>query len=183
VLTSFAAGLLAYPYLKLGGGLLLLWIGIKLMLPEGDDDHDVAASDHLWGAVRTVIVADFVMSLDNVVAVAAAARDHLGLLIFGLAVSIPLIVWSSQLIMKLMDRFPSVVTFGAGLIGYVGGEMAASDALVRESISPLVPAPEQTAGLFCAVIVISVGWWLARRANQRAQARLLNEGDDGPVAF
>jgi len=109
ILIFFALTLLAIPYLKIVGALLLLWIGVKLLMPEDDDEHgNIQASDKLWAAVKTVIVADFVMSLDNVIAIAGAAEgggEHkLALVIFGLLVSIPIIVWGSQLVLKLMDR-------------------------------------------------------------------------------
>src|SRR5690242_154642 len=123
ILTTFAAGLLAYPYLKLTGGVLLIWIGISLLRPEDGESQDVEGADHVWGSIKTIIVADCVMSLDNVVGVAAASRGNLLLLVFGLAISIPLIVWFSQQIMKLMERVPLVVTLGAGLLGYVAGDM------------------------------------------------------------
>ena len=121
VLTVFAALVMNLPWLKFVGGLLLVWIAVKLMLPEDEEGHDIQSSEHLWGAVKTIVVADFVMSLDNVIAVAGAAHGSLALLLFGLAVSIPLIVWSSQLILHWMERFPSIVLFGAGLLGYVAG--------------------------------------------------------------
>src|SRR5574343_1154011 len=127
VLTVFAALVMDVPWLKLVGGLLLFWIAIKLILPDEGEAHDIAPASHLWGAVKTIVVADFVMSLDNVIAVAGAAHGSLALLLFGLAVSIPLIVGSSQLIMHLMERWPVVVTLGAGLLGYVAGQMLAGD--------------------------------------------------------
>jgi YjbE family integral membrane protein len=167
VLTAFAAGLLGFPYLKLVGGALLLWIGIKLLLPEDDGDHEIAASRHLWGAVKTIIVADFVMSLDNVIAVAAASRDSLFLLLFGLAVSIPLIVWSSQIILHFMERYPIIVTLGAGLLGYVAGGMIVSDVAVKAWAQGLVPGVGYLAGAIGAIVVVACGLWLARR---RAQA-------------
>lgn len=163
ILTAFAAGLLGLPYLKLIGGVLLLWIGVKLLLPGGDGDHEIQAAEHLWGAVKTIIVADFIMSLDNVIAVAAASRDSLFLLIFGLAVSIPLIVWSSQIIMKMMERFPIIVTLGAGLLGYVAGGMMASDVVVRQQAQALLPGAQYLAGVAGAALVVAVGTWLARR--------------------
>jgi YjbE family integral membrane protein len=167
VLTAFAAGLLGFPYLKLVGGALLLWIGIKLLLPEDDGDHEIEASRHLWGAVKTIIVADFVMSLDNVIAVAAASRDSLFLLLFGLAVSIPLIVWSSQIILHFMERYPIIVTLGAGLLGYVAGGMIVSDVAVKAWAQGLVPGVGYLAGAIGAIVVVACGLWLARR---RAQA-------------
>ena len=133
VLIFFALGLLAVPLLKAVGAALLLWIGIKLLLPEDDDKHGkLESSDRLWGAVKTVIIADFVMSLDNVIAIAGAAEgsadEHqMILVIFGLLVSIPIIVWGSQLVVRLMDRFPIVITLGGMLLGWIAGEMAVTD--------------------------------------------------------
>lgn len=163
ILTAFAAGMLGFPYLRLIGGVLLLWIGIKLLLPEDEGDHEIPAAEHLWGAVKTIIVADFVMSLDNVIAVAGAARGSLFLLIFGLAVSIPLIVWSSRIILKLMERYPVIVTLGAGLLGYIAGEMMVSDIAVRDHTAALVPGVKYVAGAFGALLVVATGTWLARR--------------------
>ena len=137
VLTVFAALVMNLPWLKLVGGLLLVWIAVKLMLPEEADGHDIKASGNLWGAVKTIIIADFVMSLDNVIAVAGAAHGSLPLLLFGLAVSIPLIVWSSQLILHWMERWPSIVLFGAALLGYVAGQMIFSDPGVIGLLPPL----------------------------------------------
>ncbi|HQR03982.1 MAG: TerC family protein [Proteobacteria bacterium] len=165
VLTAFAATLLGYPYLKLAGGVVLLWIGVKLMLPEQGNGDDVAAPDRLWAAVRTVITADLVMSIDNVIAVAAAARDSLILMVFGLAVSIPLIVWSAQWVMWAMERWPFVVAAGAGLLGYVGGEMAVADPLVVAWLNG-IPPPAYLGGLAGAVLVVGIGWFLGRRTSQ-----------------
>jgi len=127
VLTAFAAALLTLPWLKLLGGLALLWIGIKLLLPEDEGDHNIEGKTNLWGAVRTVIVADFVMSLDNVIAVAGAAQGNLALLIFGLIVSIPLVVMGSRIILKLIERYPVVVTLGGALLGWIAGVLIATD--------------------------------------------------------
>ena len=132
MLIFFALTLLALPYLKLVGAALLLWIGIKLLLPEDEGDHDIQASDKLWAAVKTVIVADFVMSLDNVIAIAGAAEGaadghQMPLVIFGLLVSIPIIVWGSRLVIKLMDRFPVVIVVGGMLLGWIAGTMAVTD--------------------------------------------------------
>jgi YjbE family integral membrane protein len=136
VLIFFALSLLAVPLLKLVGALLLLWIGVKLLLPEEEDKHGkVESSDRLWAAVKTVIVADFVMSLDNVIAIAGAAEGagdshKMLLVIFGLLVSIPIIVWGSQLVVRLMDRFPLIITLGGMLLGWIAGEMAITDPFV-----------------------------------------------------
>ena len=164
VLTFFAVGLLTLPYIKIVGAVLLLWIGIKLLLPE--DDHEganIPANTHLMGAVKTIIVADFVMSLDNVIGVAAAAKGHFGLLVFGLLISIPMIVWSSQIILKLMDRYPVIIVLGGALLGFVAGEMLLTDMLVKAWTETwphwlhwLVPA-------LAAVLVVVVGKWLAAR--------------------
>lgn len=140
ILIAFALALLAVPYLKIVGGLLLVWIGVKLMVPQDDDEHaNITSSDKLWGAVKTVIVADLVMSVDNVLAIAAAADSagthQLPLVIFGLLVSIPIIVAGSQLVLKLMDRFPVIITFGAMLLGWIAGQMIYTDPAAR----PYVP--------------------------------------------
>ncbi len=163
VLTAFAAGLLGFPYLKLIGGVLLLWIGVKLLLPEDDGDHEIEAASHLAGAIKTIILADFIMSLDNVIAVAAASRDSIVLLLFGLAVSIPLIVWSSQVILHFMERYPVIITLGAGLLGYVAGTMVVTDIAVKEWAQALVPGANYFAGAIGAVAVVATGLWLARR--------------------
>ncbi len=163
VLTAFAASLMSYPYLRLAGGLLLLWIGVKLLLPDDDEGHDIDAASHLWGAVKTIMVADFVMSLDNVVAVAGAAHGSVFLLLFGLAVSIPLIVWSSQLIMKLMERHPLVIVLGAGLLGWVAGSMLVSDVAVKGWVSAALPPARWLAPPLGAMLVVAAGLLLARR--------------------
>jgi YjbE family integral membrane protein len=163
VLTVFAALVMNLPWLKLVGGLLLVWIAVKLMLPEEADGHDIKASGNLWGAVKTIIVADFVMSLDNVIAVAGAAHGSLPLLLFGLAVSIPLIVWSSQLILHWMERWPSIVLFGAALLGYVAGQMIFSDPGVIGLLPPLPAWSAKVAGVVGAVLVVGVGRWLEQR--------------------
>ena len=141
ILIAFALALLAIPYLKIVGAILLLWIGVKLLQPEGEDDHQISSSDKLWGAVKTVIIADLVMSVDNVLAIAGAAQGagqqhQLPLVIFGLLVSIPIIVWGSQIVLKLMERFPMIITLGAMLLGWIAGQMAYSDPAVK----PYLPA-------------------------------------------
>src|SRR5204863_5083802 len=130
ILTIFAAKLLALPWLKVVGSLLLFWIGIKLLIPEEGDD-DIKASDQLLAAIKTILIADLVMSLDNVIAVAAAAGGSMKLLILGLAISIPLVIFGATLLIKLMERFPVIITAGAGLIGWVAGEMLVADSALR----------------------------------------------------
>ncbi len=131
-LIAFALTLLQVPYLKLVGSALLLWIGVKLLLPEEEGHSSLQASDKLWSAVKTVVIADLVMSIDNVIAIAGAATNageqhQMVLVVFGLLVSIPIIVAGSQLILRLMDRFPSIVTVGGMLLGWIAGTMAHSD--------------------------------------------------------
>ena len=163
LLTFFAVTLLSLPYLKLVGALLLLWIGIKLILPEEEHSADnIKADTRLIGAIKTIIVADFVMSLDNVLGVAAAAKGNVWLLVFGLLVSIPMIAWSSQMVLKLIDRFPFIIYAGGALLGYVAGEMLVSEALFAALVEAqhylhwLVP-------VFCAVLVLVIGRWLMLR--------------------
>src|SRR5438105_4317061 len=126
ILTLFAVALLTLPWLKIVGSLLLFWIGVKLLIPEEGDD-EIEASDKLLAAIKTILIADLVMSLDNVIAVAAAAGGSVVLLILGLGISIPLVIFGATLLLKLMERFPVIITIGAGLIGWVAGEMLVTD--------------------------------------------------------
>ena len=156
VLTIVAVELLRLPYLKLVGAALLLWIAIQLLLPEDEEDGGEAAASGLGAAIRTILIADLVMSLDNVIAVAAAAQGNTVLLILGLAISIPLVIFGSTLMIKLMERFPIIVVLGAGLIGWVGGETIASDtvfAAFREA-NHWVHYAAAAAG---AVLVVGIG--------------------------
>ena len=178
ILTVFAAALLSLPWLKIVGGLLLFWIGIKLLVPE-DDDADISASDNLMVAIRTILIADLVMSLDNVIAVAAAAQGSFLLLILGLAISIPLVVFGATLLVHLMERYPVIITIGAGLIGWVAGEMLITDAALQGWLEPLGIAYsggkpylsaylpglslEYLCGAIGVVIVVACGSWLAKR--------------------
>jgi len=174
LLTVFAAALLSLPWLKIVGGLLLFWIGIKLLVPE-DDDADIDASDNLMVAIRTILIADLVMSLDNVIAVAAAAQGSFLLLILGLAISIPLVVFGATLLVHLMERYPVIITVGAGLIGWVAGEMLVTDAALQRWLEPLGVAYaggkpylsglslEYLCGAIGVVIVVACGSWLAKR--------------------
>ena len=163
VLIAFALQILDIPFLKLVGGLLLLWIGMKLLVGEDDDGHDVDGSAHLWGAVKTIIVADAVMSIDNVIAVAGASGGHMPLVVFGIVISIPIIVWGSQIVMKLMDRFPMVITLGGGLLGWIGGSMLVSDKGVSNIVGVLPAWSHQVAGAVGAALVVITGTVLAKR--------------------
>ena len=122
VLTLFAVTLLGLPWLKLIGSLLLFWIGVKLLVEE-EGDENIDSSDNLIAAIKTILIADLVMSLDNVIAVAAAAQGNMVLLVLGLAISIPLVIFGATLLLKLMERYPVIITIGAALIGMVAGEM------------------------------------------------------------
>ena len=162
ILIAFALSLLAVPYLKLVGGVLLVWIGVKLLAPGDDDDHgNIQASDKLWGAVKTVILADLVMSIDNVIAIAGAAQGageqhQLPLVIFGLLVSIPIIVWGSQLVLKLMDRFPMIITLGGMLLGWIAGTMIHTDPGLA-SYMPQDKAWHYGLGIAGALLVLVIG--------------------------
>lgn len=168
VLIFFALTLLKISFLKIVGALLLIWIGVKLLAPHDEDEHaNIQASDKLWAAVKTVIVADFVMSLDNVIAIAGAAEGasaghQLPLVIFGLLVSIPIIVWGSQLVIKLMDRFPAIITLGGMLLGWIAGTMAISDPAVTPYVTDSA-ALKYGVGIAGALLVLGIGKWLASR--------------------
>jgi YjbE family integral membrane protein len=167
VLTFFAVYLLTLPYLKLVGAALLLWIGIGL-LQEEDEEKDLEGHSGLAAAIKTIVLADLVMSLDNVVGVAAAAKGNVPLLVFGLVISIPLIIFGSTLILKLMDRFPIIIVAGAALLGWVAGEMAISDPAIagwtaeRHALHTVVPA-------LGAMFVVALGKWLASRREHRRE--------------
>ena len=155
-LTVVAAKLMTLEYLQIVGGLLLLWIGAQLLAGEDEDEGGDGEQSSLFVAIRTILIADLVMSLDNVIGVAAAAKGSMTLLILGLAISIPLVVFGSSMMIKLMTRFPIVVTFGACLIGWVGGETIASDVALREfaSANPWLHYTAATAG---ALAVLAIG--------------------------
>jgi YjbE family integral membrane protein len=171
ILIFFALTLLKVPYLKLVGAILLVWIGVKLLMPQDEDEHgNIEASDKLWAAVKTVIVADLVMSVDNVIAIAGAAETAGGqhtmpLVIFGLLVSIPIIIWGSQLVLKLMDRFPMIITLGGMLLGWIAGTMAVTDPAIISYMpqvlneagkSVIQPAVSYGAGIAGAVLVLAI---------------------------
>jgi YjbE family integral membrane protein len=169
VLTFFAVYLLSWPYLKLVGAVLLLWIGVGLLKNE-DEEGELEGHSGLAAAIKTIIIADLVMSLDNVIGVAAAAKGNVVLLVVGLAVSIPLIVYGSTLILKLMGRFPVIITLGAALLGWVAGEMALTDPAITDW-SAAHPSLHQIAPVLGAVLVVATGKWFTART-RAAQARV-----------
>ncbi len=158
-LTVVAAALLELSFLQIIGGVLLLYIGAQLLSEDGDEDEGEVEKASLFAAIRTILIADIVMSLDNVIAVAAAAKGNMTLLILGLAISIPMVVFGSALMIKLMTRFPIIVTFGACLIGWVGGETITSDVALRE-FSADNPWLHYTAATAGALAVLAIGKYL-----------------------
>ncbi len=161
-LTVVAAKLLEMSYLQIIGGLLLLWIGVQLLSDEDDGDGETKQQGGLMAAVRTILIADLVMSLDNVIAVAAAAKGSMVLLVLGLAISIPLVVFGSTLMIKLMSRYPVIVTFGAGLIGWVGGETIASDVALKPFLAGQTWV-HYVAAAAGAALVVGLGRWMRQR--------------------
>lgn len=174
--------LLAVPYLKVVGGILLFWIAIKLAKGEEEAHNEVEASDNLWRAIRTIAIADAVMSLDNVIAIAAASRGHPELFIFGLLLSIPLIIMGAQLLTSIIERYPILVWLGAALLGWIAAEMVLGDAAVLRWLMTVVPSwvvtvpvdvnptglaptslPHYAAAAIGAVFVCIVGYYLKRR--------------------
>ena len=175
ILITFAVMLLDLPFLKVAGGVLLLWIGMKLLIPD-DGAHDkIEGSGRLMGAIKTIIVADFVMSFDNVIAIAGAAQQaheaHQTLLIiFGLVVSVPFIVFGSQVILKLLDRFPIIIYFGGGLLGWIAGGMVVSDAWVMEHWAA-APSMHYPAAVVGALIVATGSVSASKRKSRRGTRR------------
>ncbi len=169
LLTLFAVALLALPWLKIVGGLLLVWIGVQLLVPD-DGGDEIASSDNLFTAIRTILVADLVMSLDNVVGVAAAAETAPGdakivLLILGLAISIPIIIFGSTVVLHLMERFPVIITFGGGLLGWIAGEMMVTDPVIAGWVQAQAPWLHSYYGaaIAGAAAVVAIGTAIAKR--------------------
>jgi YjbE family integral membrane protein len=166
ILTFFAVLLLGLPFLKIIGSLLLGWIGIQMLIPEEEEAH---IDDHtqLWAAIKTIIIADFIMSLDNVLGVAAAAKGNVLLLIIGLGISIPLIVYGSTLVLKLMTRYPIIVTIGGGVLGWVAGEMFVTDPAIGPWVDTNAHWLHESAPGMAAVFVVIAG---KAAANERIAA-------------
>jgi YjbE family integral membrane protein len=171
ILTFFAVSLLQLSYLKIIGGLLLLWIGIKLIAEEDSEEgHAVQASDKIFSAIRTVVIADLVMSIDNVLGVAAAAKGSLLLLIFGLVVSVPLVIGGAQIIMRLIERFPVLIVAGGGLLGFVAGEIAIEDSAIADWVHTHAAWLNWVAPVAGIALVIGPAKWLRARHAARQQA-------------
>jgi YjbE family integral membrane protein len=174
ILTIFAVALLTLPWLKIVGGVLLLWIGVKLLVPE-EGGEEIASSDNLWAAIKTILIADLVMSLDNVLAVAAAADSaapsvelaamKYTLLVLGLAISIPIVIFGSTLMLKLMERWPVIITLGGALLGWIAGEMMVTDPAIDGWVEHNAAWLEtwRVAAIIGAALVFATGTWLAKR--------------------
>lgn len=164
VLTIVAVELLRFPYLKLIGAVLLLWIAVKLLIPDEGHGEGIESSSNLMSAIKTILIADLVMSLDNVIAVAAAAKGSTTLLIIGLVISIPLVIFGATMLMKVMERFPVIITIGAGILGWVAGEMGVTDPVLAQWVDDNAKYLHWIAPAVGVVFVIAVGKWLAARA-------------------
>ena len=176
ILVAFAVTLLQIPFLKLVGGALLLWIGYKLMVQHDEEEHNLDAPDKLFAAIKTIIVADIVMSLDNVLAIAGAAGQvdnaahQVGYVIFGLIVSVPIIIGGSKIVLYLIDRFPLIVTGGAGLLGWIAGGMMVTDPAIVKQFGEGITAYGTIAGIVGAVGVMAYGELMKRRAKSKSKA-------------
>ncbi|MDH0382805.1 TerC family protein [Comamonas aquatica] len=162
VLTIVAAKLLELSFLQVIGGVLLLWIGYQLLTGDEDEEGEAKGHGSMVAAIRTILIADLVMSLDNVIAVAATAQGNMVLLVLGLAISIPLVIFGSTLMIKLMERFPVIITLGAALIGWVGGETIVNDNLLH-GYTLAHPWLHYAAAAAAALLVVAVGKWMQTR--------------------
>lgn len=167
VFAFFIIGLMELPYVKIIGGMLLLWIAVRLVVDEEEGHKDLKPAKTVWASVRIIVIADAIMSLDNVVAIAAAAKGSMLLIAFGLALSIPLIVFSSTLLLSLLDRYPVVVWAGAGLLGWIAAELLCDDPLVAARLYEQVPGARAWCAVAGAALVLAVAW-----LHQRFRARV-----------
>ena len=170
VLTIVAIRLLTLPFLKIIGAILLVYIGVDLLRGEEEGDGDGKEVNGMGAAIRTILIADLVMSLDNVLAVAAAAQGNLPLLVLGLLVSIPLIVFGASLLTGVMERFPIIITVGAALLGFLAGEMLLTDPAVVGYMGAFSDQALKAAGAVGAVLVVALGMWLQKRAAAHSSA-------------
>jgi YjbE family integral membrane protein len=168
VLTIVAIQLLTLPYLKIIGAVLLVYIGVDLLKGEEEGDDHGKEINGMAAAIRTILVADLVMSLDNVLAVAAAAKGNLPLLVLGLLVSIPLIIFGATLLTKVMERFPIIITIGAALLGFLAGEMLLTDPAVTAQFGAINDHAVTAGGILGAVLVVALGTYLAKRQQKEA---------------
>ena len=168
ILTVVAIQLLSLPYLKIVGAILLVYIGVDLLKGEDDGDGEGQEISGMLAAIRTILIADLVMSLDNVLAVAAAAKGNLPLLILGLLVSIPLIIFGATLLTKVMERFPIIITIGAALLGFLAGEMLLTDPAVTTRFGVMGEQTVTFGGILGAVLVVGLGTYLTRRQQKNA---------------
>ncbi len=167
VLTVVAIQLLNLPYLKIVGAILLVYIGVDLLKGEDDEDGDGKEINGMMAAIRTILIADLVMSLDNVLAVAAAAKGNLPLLILGLLVSIPLIIFGATLLTKVMERFPIIITIGAALLGFLAGEMLLTDPAVTTHLGAVSEQTVTFGGIVGAILVVALGTYLTKRQQKQ----------------
>jgi YjbE family integral membrane protein len=170
VLTIVAIQLLSLPYLKLIGAILLVYIGVDLLKGEDDGDGEGKEINGMMAAIRTILIADLVMSLDNVLAVAAAAKGNLPLLVLGLLVSIPLIIFGATLLTKVMERFPVIITIGAALLGFLAGEMLLTDPAVTSRFGAMSEQTVTFGGIIGAVLVVGLGTYLTKRQASKSSA-------------
>jgi YjbE family integral membrane protein len=186
VLTFFAVLLLGLPYLKLAGSVLLGWIGVQMLVPD-EADAEIDGHSHLWGAIKTIVVADFIMSLDNVLGVAAAAKDNVLLLVLGLGLSIPLIIYGSTVILRLMNRYPVIVTLGGGVLGWVAGEMLVSDPVLAPWVESQADWLHTAAPVVAAIGVVAVGKSLAAsklaRLVKQPETEAVHEDEPPPPGY
>ncbi|WP_309678052.1 TerC family protein [Polaromonas sp.] len=171
VLTIVAIQLLSMPYLKIVGAILLVYIGVDLLSAEEEEDDHGKEINGMAAAIRTILLADLVMSLDNVLAVAAAAKGDLPLLVLGLLVSIPLIIFGATLLTKVMERFPIIITIGAALLGFLAGEMLLTDPAVTTRFGAMGEQTVTFGGILGAVLVVALGTYLTKRQEKKAKAR------------
>jgi YjbE family integral membrane protein len=181
VLTFFAVLLLDLPYLKVIGSLLLGYIGIQMLIPE-DSEEEIDGHSHMWSAIKTIIVADLIMSLDNVLGVAAAAKGSLVLLIIGLGISIPLIIYGSTFILKLMNRFPIIITLGGGILGWVAGEMMVTDPAISVWVNGQAPWLHTFAPAMGALLVVAAGKLIAASKTARMREEKVTSLHEEKVA-
>jgi YjbE family integral membrane protein len=164
---AVVTSLLRVPLLQLIGGLALVWIAIKLVRPQGAETEKVKPGTSLREAIGIIIVADVVMSLDNVIAISAAAGGDLKLVVFGLGLSIPLVVWGSGILAQLMNRFRWIIWLGGGVLGYVAGEMIFKDRIVADRLGAATESLHYPVSIGLALLITALGWWLARAARRK----------------